>query len=415
VTWKGGNLTRKICFAGAYGIRSQGDDAALVALIKELRHRIGSFEGVVIARHASEDHYSRYGLRSVQNMEYDSKAESEGKWFRGFNPSDEKEDLCMLQNELATSDLLVLGAGNFLIDYSIDLLKGPIPYLLLLTLMAKMGNTPVMWFGVSVGPLRTKLGRDLTKLAADFANRITVRDKRSINELKGLGFDGHICRLPDPVIGIIPPSGEVAAGLPSFRKAHSLSERVITISVRGLPDEEGLKFKEYISGFADACDRIIDKYDAALLFVPQCTYSHGELQENDINTSKLITDKMRHTGRAVISEEDLSVEQCVSVYGGSFGSICTRLHANVYAAIQSVPPVAISYNPKVSEFMSWLDCNELVIDLEDFSPDGIIEKLEKSIIKRSEFREKIDKRIEEGRSHVVQYADIIMELIDAEN
>ena len=124
---------------------------------------------------------------------------------------------------------------------------------------------------------------------------------------------------------------------------------------------------------------------------------------------------MRHTGRAVISEEDLSVEQCVSVYGGSFGSICTRLHANVYAAIQSVPPVAISYNPKVSEFMSWLDCNELVIDLEDFSPDGIIEKLEKSIIKRSEFREKIDKRIEEGRSHVVQYADIIMELIDAEN
>ena len=133
MTWKGANLTRKICFAGAYGIRSQGDDAALVVLIEELRHRIGSFEGVVIARHASEDHYSRYGLRSVQNMEYDSKAESEGKWFRGFNPSDEKEDLCMLQNELATSDLLVLGAGNFLIDYSIDLLKGPIPYLLLLT------------------------------------------------------------------------------------------------------------------------------------------------------------------------------------------------------------------------------------------------------------------------------------------
>ena len=406
-------MTRKICFAGAYGIKSQGDDAALVALVNELRHRGRTFDGVVIARHASEDAYSQYGLRSVQNVEYDSKAQSEGKWFRGFNPSDDRTDLCKLQDEVATSDLLVLGAGNFLIDYSIDLLKGPIPYLLVLTLMARMGGTPVMWFGVSVGPLRTKLGRNFTKLAADLADQITVRDDRSIHELKDLEFDGPVHWLPDPVIGVVPPSREVAAKIPSFRRAHSLSERVVTISVRALPDENELKFEKYISGFAEAADRIVDGYNAALLFVPQCTYSHGGLLENDINVSRLVVDKMRHSEKAVIAQEDLSVEQCLSLYEDSFGSICTRLHANVYAAIQGVPPVAISYNPKVSEFMNWLNCDELLIALKDFSSDEIIKKLERSIALRSQLSDRINERIKEGRNHIARYADIILDLIDA--
>ena len=46
----------KVAFAGAYGIRSQGDDAALQVMVDGLRERLGGFEGVVISRHAQEDH-----------------------------------------------------------------------------------------------------------------------------------------------------------------------------------------------------------------------------------------------------------------------------------------------------------------------------------------------------------------------
>ena len=404
---------KKICFTGQYGVKSHGDDAPLVVLVEELRRRIGNFEGVVLTRHALEAHYSRYGLRSIQNLEYDSKAESEGKWFRGLNPADERIDLCNLQDELSSSDLLVIGAGNFLVDYSIDLLRGPIPYLLVLTLMARMGGTPVMWYGISAGPIKTMLGRDFTRLAANLAGQITLRDEGSIHELINLGFDKNVIQLPDPVIGIIPVSREIAAKLPSCRKVSSISDRVVTISVRGLPDEDKLDFEDYLSGFADACDRLVDMYEAAILFVPQCTYAHGNPGENDIYISKRVMERMRHAENAVVAEEDLSPEECAGLYDGSFGSICTRLHGNVFAAIQGVPPVAVSYNPKVSGFMHWLECDELVVDLAEFSSDELVEKFNKTIMERSELEKKVKKRIEEGKGQISRYADIAMELIDA--
>jgi colanic acid/amylovoran biosynthesis protein len=119
----------KVSFAGAYGIRSQGDDAALLALVEGLRRRIEHFDGVAIARHAQENPYATYGLRSVQNIEYEHKSESIGKWFHGFNYGDDRDHLKLLQEEIGSSNLLVLGAGNWMVDVTIELLRGPIPYL----------------------------------------------------------------------------------------------------------------------------------------------------------------------------------------------------------------------------------------------------------------------------------------------
>jgi len=182
----------KVIFAGAYGIHSQGDDAALITLVEGLRQRIGAFDGVVIARHYREDAYAPWELRSIQNLEYEHKSESVGKWFHGFNHGDDRSHLQQLQDEIATSDLLILGAGNFLVDKTIDLLRGPIPYFFVLTLMAKMAKTPVMWFGISIGPFRTDYGRNLSRLAADLADVITVRDTQSSIELQQLGYDGPV-------------------------------------------------------------------------------------------------------------------------------------------------------------------------------------------------------------------------------
>ncbi len=95
----------------------------MLVLVDLLREKLGDVDAVVVARHAGEDQYSRYGIRSVNGLEYETKEQSIGKWFRGFNPDDDETDLCQLYSEIASSDLLVLGAGNFLVDYTIDLLK----------------------------------------------------------------------------------------------------------------------------------------------------------------------------------------------------------------------------------------------------------------------------------------------------
>lgn len=140
-------------FAEVYGINSQGDDAALIALLPYIKQRIGDFQGTVLVRHKSTQAYDQYGLRTIKNFEYETKAEFIDKWFNGFNFADDSSELKALFDEVGRSDMLVLGAGNFLIDQSIRLLRGPVPHFALLTMMAKIQKRPVMWFGMSVGRL----------------------------------------------------------------------------------------------------------------------------------------------------------------------------------------------------------------------------------------------------------------------
>jgi len=273
-------MSHKVVFAGAYGIRSQGDDAALLVMVEGLRRRFPDLQGTVVCRHADQELYASQGLRSLPNFEYESKDLSLGKWFRGFNFDDDRSDLCHLQKEIAQSDLLVLGAGNAMVDYAIDLLRGPIPYFVILTLMAKMTGTSVMWYGISVGPLHTEYGRNLTRLAAQLADVITLRDERSIGELRNLNWPSELTCLPDPVIGL-QAVGESVTPHPVKQLALQHGGPLIAVSVRALPGNSELSFDDYLTGLAAVCDRLAEEREASLLFIPQCTYTHGNLLEDD--------------------------------------------------------------------------------------------------------------------------------------
>jgi len=408
-------MKNKICFAGAYGIRSQGDDAALVVMYERLRERFPDLSGTVICRHSDEDSYAPYGLRSLPNFEYETKEESIDRWFRGFNFHDDRADLCRLRNEIAESDLLVLGAGNALVDYSIDLLRGPIPYFVILTLMAQMAGTPVMWFGISVGPLRTDYGRELTRLAARLADIIAVRDERSIDELRGLGFKGEITLLPDPVLGLEP----VGVGDPRqqriMEEAKHRGGPVVAVSVRNLPDSPELSCNHYLDAMAAVCDRLATERRATLLFIPQCTYSHGNLLEDDRQVAIEVVRRMKLPSNAIVVQDHLSIRETQGLYAGASIALCTRLHGNVSAAIEGVPTVAVSYNPKVASFMQWLGCPEMIVTPANFSADQIMARLGRALDQRDQLAHHVRQRTAEGRLQIGEYvtlADRAMKPVD---
>jgi polysaccharide pyruvyl transferase WcaK-like protein len=398
-------MTRKAIFAGAYGIRSQGDDAALLVMIESLRRRYPDLQGTVICRHAEQDLYAEHGLRSLPNFEYATREQSLGKWFRGFNIQDDRSDLCHLQQEIAQSDLLVLGAGNALVDYTIDLLRGPIPYFVILTLMAKMTGTPVMWFGISVGPLRTEYGRNLTRLAAQLADVITVRDERSIGELRDLGWRGDVTCLPDPVLGLRAAGASIEPH-PIKQQALNHGGPLIAVSVRAIPDSPQLSCANYLAGVAAVCDRLIEERGASLLFVPQCTYTHGNPLDDDRKVAAEVVGRMSHATSAFVVTDDLGVQQTAALYAGAEAALCTRLHGNVSAAIEGVPTVALSYNPKVASFMQWLGCADQVVEPDIFTADIVSDKLEQVLKNRSRLTARMMPRIFEGRQQVERYADL---------
>ncbi|MDP4029401.1 MAG: polysaccharide pyruvyl transferase family protein [Gallionella sp.] len=398
-------LRKKIIFDGAYGIRSFGDDAPLIVLVELLRQRLGEIDGVVVNRHMQDYDYSDYGLRSICGIEYQTKEQAIGKWFRGFNPNDERDDLCRLYQEIESSDLLVLGAGNFLVDYSIDILKGSIPRFLVMSLMAEMTGTPIFWFGMSVGPLNTKIGRDMSRLAARMATVITVRDEKSITELNRLGVEKEIFLLPDAALGLRFPAKGHGMKFPAYRNAHSGGDPVIAVSVRSMPSGAGLSTDDYIKLMSETCNCLIEKYRCNVLFIPQCPYEFGNHAEDDRNIAAEVIKRSGKKEKLFSVEEKMNAYDCLSLYERAMGAVCTRLHGNVFSIRHGVPTVGLNYNPKVLEFYKWLGCEEYAMELGNLSETRIVSALDDALRKRNVFAENAEKIMSDGVHALGKYAD----------
>lgn len=405
---------KRILFDGAYGIESFGDDAPLVVMSQMLRERIENIEFAVVTRHPDEKHYAKLNVREIPGIEYQTKTDSLGKWFRGFNPGDNTADLCALYEEIAKSDILILGAGNFLVDYTIDILKGHIPRFVIMSLMAKMTGTPVMWYGISVGPLKTKLGRDLSRLSAMLASTITVRDNKSIQELNNIGIKRQdIIQLPDATYNFTLPPNDHARRLKTWANAHKEGKGVLSVSIRSLPEGCGISNEKYIEVLASAIDRIIEKKNYNILFVPQCTYTHGNPEEDDRFVAGRIIEKMNHKANAFSVTEDIDVIDCISLYTNSVAAICTRLHGNVFAALNEVPVIGLNYNPKVSEFFKYIGFDELVIEMHELTEKTIISKFDELEKVSQYFIKKTKQQFLIGKNEIEKYADIAASTIDS--
>jgi polysaccharide pyruvyl transferase WcaK-like protein len=61
-----------------------------------------------------------------------------------------------------------------------------------------------------------------------------------------------------------------------------------------------------------------------------------------------------------VTVEDLTARELSGLVAGSELVIGMRLHLIVYAAVNGTPPVAISYDPKITSMMEYLDQHHLV-------------------------------------------------------
>ncbi|MDA3936051.1 MAG: polysaccharide pyruvyl transferase family protein [Actinomycetota bacterium] len=397
----------RIVFVGAYGLHSQGDDAALLNMWDALRARLKHVEGYVITRHAVERPYEKYGLHSVQNIEYDSKSESVGRWFRGLNYADDHSILDALTEIVASSDLMVIGAGNAYVDTVIDMFRGPLPYYTLMAMLARMTGVPYMLYGVTVGPLNTEYGRRLTYLSADLAAAVTVRDSLSAEWFRELGYKGEITKVPDPVLGLSP----VQSGAVRYARSREGGLR-IGVSVRDIRGSVGSERNEELQAELAAVVRsAVERLGATVLFFPQCTYPHGNAWEDDRVVARAIADRLGDLAGIELIEDDLSVGECLELYGDLDAAVCMRLHANVYAAIQGVPSIAIDNNTKVAAFMEWLCAGERVVGVDRLEPGDVLDGLQAVLEDRETISQDVRKRVEHGRQEVQRYADIASTLV----
>lgn len=295
-----------LLLAGYLGSGNHGDDAVMLGLVQGLNGLPYDFQ---VLSGAPEETYRLYGL-----------------------PSTPRRDMGAVEKAIDECDALVFPGGSIFQD--VTSVKS-VAYYSQLVKKAKKAGKKVLLLGQGVGPLKTFLGKRLAKSAFDAADVLAVRDPGSLNALKELGVRRPIHVTADSAF-LLPRPPESADG--GFNVGNM---KTVGIAPRAVKE----KGRDIVGLFAEFC-RLVYQSGTMPVLIEMDRNEDGQLiqeiskrQGGKIPDIKKIATPMQLQQR--ISRMDLMVAM--------------RLHAGILASSVGIPPLMVSYDPKVTDFSKLLE------------------------------------------------------------
>lgn len=287
------------------------------------------------------------------------------------------------------TDLLLWGGGCLLQDQSSILY---IPWQLSRVVLAKLFGKPVMCYAQGIGPIRTWLGRLLSRIVVNQIDLITVRDKESKKILKEVGVKRPpICVTADPAVALKPVGQKQVDTLLSKLDIVEGDRPLIGISVRRWfhyhfttlpvkfnvkhdrwPEGARNKFEDFKKMIAKAADFMIKKWNARVIFIPMVL----GVGEEDDRISKEIIELMANKRDAVLFDLDCSPRELMGVIGRMELFIGVRMHSTILATAMNVPSIALYYQPKGKSYFGMIDQEQFAINIHDLNFNHLIGKTE---------------------------------------
>jgi polysaccharide pyruvyl transferase WcaK-like protein len=410
----------KIVIAGTsvYGIENMGDEALLAVLCRELHNDMPDLEITWLARHPSKKLDELYGIqKSIKNLDHDSKEQSIGRWFWGLNPSDPPDNLRGIIKALEESDLLIVGGDPFN-EISMGVYRGLAPQASLLITLAKFLEKTVMLYSIHMGrPLKTDLGRELTKYCVANSAVVTLREAFSKKVLENMEISTkNTVVLADPAWGLDPfEDAEKGKSILEKEGIQFKSDKVVGVNFRHQYwTWSESDWEHYRSILVEICDYIVETMGADLLFIPNCTYdidAKYTKYQDDRPAAKEIVERMKYKEHAHQIVNKYNLFETLSLFPLLDMHFSNRRHSLIFAAVHGIPPVACGGEWHVKPAMDELSIGDKFVNIEEFSA-GL---LKKSIDETWNNRELIKKRIYEVvpglREKALQHAKVAAEVI----
>ena len=407
-----------LLFVGAYGIKSIGDDAMMVALVDGLRKITSSVDVTVLSRHPNEskEYYAQYDVKVIPNLDHSSSKAARGRRFYGFNKGDDTEHLVKIRNEIKHSDLVIIGGGDAFFDISNGIYRGPGVYLALICTIARFFEKPIFLAGISVVPFHTSEGLDIAKHICENSEIIALRDKNSIKVLANNGInvnENKVHILPDPAIGL---DSCLSTKLNTeFNQLQNCSNNriLIGISLRSMYWKwDSALLSNFYDKMAAICDELIDKFSATLVFIPHCYYNLDGPEQDDRYINQNVLSKMTNPEYCVQINEYHDVRSVLKMYKSLNLVIGMRHHSVVFATRACVPSIALSYSLKVKSFMEEFGLDDYVISIDEITIERILSATDKILKSDTEIRKYLCKTVDLQRKRWRTYLDLIISLAE---
>ena len=325
---------RKVVISGYYGFDNIGDEAVLSAVINQLRAEMPTINITVLSNNPEKT-----------KLIYE--AEAVNRW-----------KIKEVAKIIKASDMLISGGGSLLQDVTSS---KTIPYYLGIVKMAQWYKKKIVFYSQGIGPVAHGYNKWLIRKIVNGVDHIFVRDKQSENLLKDFGIKRPITVAADPVLGI-----KLSQDVYKYVKDLSENEKGVGVYIRPWAREEKL-----LKGLEKALQYIISEGHKVYL-IPMY-YS----QDLDI-CLKL---KKGLGECAVVIDTPLTVDEVMGYTSAFEFIIGMRLHSLIMAAAAKVPMVALSYDPKVTDFMKDMNI-PYCIDVENMKEDELLKEVQRLMVNK---------------------------------
>ncbi|HKR35846.1 MAG TPA: polysaccharide pyruvyl transferase family protein [Steroidobacteraceae bacterium] len=341
----------RIGISGSYGGVNLGDEAILHSIVDQLRSSLPVREIVVFSRDP-RDTLARHAVDRALAMREMTREESRA--------------------EVQQLDLLILGGGGILYDKGVEVYLREVA-------LAHEARIPVVIYAIGAGPLKQPESRQLVREHLTPAALVTVRDRQTLRLLQDAGVEREMQLTADPALLLQPKdlNSELLA-----REGLDTNRPLIAFSVREPgPAAPDIQAEHYQALLADTADFMIDRYDADVAFIAM------EPRHKDLQQSHAVAARMYHARRAHILRGDYTSHDVLALLARCTFAVGMRLHLLIFAALQSVPFVALPYASKVTGLIEDLELQ--MPPLQQVTTGRLIAHLDYCWDHRDELREQI--------------------------
>jgi len=406
---------KRLFLYGFFGIKNVGNEAMLRAFVEPIRaHFDEDIEFVVANRHPSDAYDERYGVQTVQNLEYQTREQAQGRWLRGLNPDGSPAFMRFLEN-VASSDVVVVGPGQFLVETGErGLLKGALAQLATVVTACELTDVPCYGLALACEPLQSTWSKLVIRKLLPQFDRLTFRDPQSIENLTEAGIDvpSHEI-LGDLALANDPAPLHLGEQILEEENIPPKSGPRLAVALRSIYwvdlDQEVLRKR-----LADALARWLERHpDGDILMIPQSVYHVDGDRDDDRVANGKVADHVPDEFRPRIHEVkgDYGPSETESLYGGCDVTLSARLHGSVFSCKQGTPPVVLTFMDKMRGYFDRIDHPDCMIPL-DASADAVADRLDTFLDRGDGLSRSILDAVEDVRNTARRYPDIAIELLE---
>ncbi len=304
-----------VVICGAYGFGNAGDEAILDAIVREM-HTIDADMPVTVLSRRPRETRSHCGVNA----------------YHSFN-------IPRMVREMKRAKLYINGGGNLMQDVTS---RYSLWYYLFTIREAKACGCAVQMYGCGIGPILYP--RD-QKLAARVLNRnvdiITLREPDSQGVLERFGVtEPEVLLSSDPAL-TLPPAPDAQVDRLLERLGIPAGGSYIAFVLR-----RWRGFEEKSTVFAAAAVYAYLNYGLTPVFV---CINH----RTDWEAAKLVSQHLSIPYHVIA--EPMTSGMTIGVLARMKAVVSMRLHGLVFAAGQGVPLAGVSYDPKVTAFLDYIE------------------------------------------------------------